>query len=105
MRAAFAFSPQLEVFAGHFPDRPLVPGVWLLEAVRYACARARGADLRLARVRSAKFVAELRPGDVARLRATVEEDGTCRARLHRGDEVVARFRIAFAEEAACTASS
>jgi 3-hydroxymyristoyl/3-hydroxydecanoyl-(acyl carrier protein) dehydratase len=53
---------------GHFPGHPLVPGVLLLEQVASALRQWRGE--RLARVREAKFVAPLRPAQLAQLNLT-----------------------------------
>ncbi len=58
-------------FAGHFPGRPIVPGVLLLDAVLHAVAQARqaaganradepGAHCRIA---SAKFLSPVQPGE------------------------------------------
>ena len=46
--------------AGHFPGRPIVPAVVLLDEV-LALSRQRWPDLRLAGVASAKFLAPLLP--------------------------------------------
>jgi 3-hydroxyacyl-[acyl-carrier-protein] dehydratase len=56
------------VLPGHFPGRPLVPGVLLLEQVALALRAWRGQ--RLARVLEAKFLAPLLPEQVAVLRLT-----------------------------------
>ena len=53
---------------GHFPGHPLVPGVLLLEQVAAALRQWRGE--RLSRVREAKFIAPLGPGQLARLNLT-----------------------------------
>ncbi len=47
--------------AGHFPGRPLVPGVLILELVAKAARDAIG-PLRVTSVRAAKFLAPLAPG-------------------------------------------
>jgi 3-hydroxymyristoyl/3-hydroxydecanoyl-(acyl carrier protein) dehydratase len=49
--------------AGHFPGHPVVPGALLLgEALRTVAAEL-GMDLSICRVRSAKFMAPVRPGE------------------------------------------
>jgi 3-hydroxyacyl-[acyl-carrier-protein] dehydratase len=60
--ARFRFPPELDVFPAHFPGHPLVPGVFLIEAVRCAAARHVGSALAIRRVDSAKFSAEVPPG-------------------------------------------
>lgn len=53
---------------GHFPGRPLVPGVVLLERVAQALRTWRGQ--RLNRIVEAKFLAPLLPGEMALIRLT-----------------------------------
>lgn len=68
---------------GHFPGRPVVPGVVVLERVLARIGEAHG-PLRLPRV---KFARPLLPGEQAR----IELDGTAprwRFRVLRGDELL-----------------
>jgi 3-hydroxymyristoyl/3-hydroxydecanoyl-(acyl carrier protein) dehydratase len=76
---------------GHFPGRPLVPGVVLLDRVLDAVEAAHGplAGVRLPQV---KFLQPLRPGEAA----CVELDGApprWRFRVVRGDAVLARGEV------------
>lgn len=68
---------------GHFPGRPVVPGVVLLDRVAAALERAGGG--RMVRIIAVKFLAPLLPGQEAQLTATregrrvrfkIERDGT-----------------------------
>jgi 3-hydroxymyristoyl/3-hydroxydecanoyl-(acyl carrier protein) dehydratase len=70
LSARFRFPPDLQVFAAHFPGHPLVPAVFLIEAVRCAVARHEGGPRSIRRVDTAKFSAEVPPG--AALTAVVE---------------------------------
>ncbi|KRE94423.1 hydroxymyristoyl-ACP dehydratase [Frateuria sp. Soil773] len=72
---------------GHFPGRPLVPGVVLLEQVALALRAWRGQ--RLARVCEAKFVAPLKPGETAALHLS-EAAGRVRFDIRRDEVLVAR---------------
>jgi len=61
------------MFSGHFPGNPIVPGVILTEALAQVAgiAGARGGEQRflLSAIRSMKFPAAARPGDLISLRA------------------------------------
>jgi 3-hydroxyacyl-[acyl-carrier-protein] dehydratase len=84
IRTVKAVSGNEAFFAGHFPDFPIFPGVFVLEAVHQATrtyvARRWPADAeaRLAEVSSVRFQAAVRPGDV------LEIDCRCRVRPDDG---------------------
>lgn len=74
----------LDLFRGHYPDHPLMPGVLLCEAVFQAGALLIGNLLEkegkkvggvpvLTRIQSARFKREVRPGDTIAIRATLVE--------------------------------
>ncbi|WP_426701268.1 hydroxymyristoyl-ACP dehydratase [Rhodanobacter sp. Col0626] len=86
----FSLASQHPVLPGHFPGRPLVPGVILLEQVALALRAWR--DQRLARVLEAKFVAPLLPEQTARLHlAEATPDGRrIRFEIRRDDVLLAR---------------
>ena len=58
---------------GHFPGRPLVPGVVLLERVVDAARAWRGASLRIAGFPSVKFLSPLQPGQAFEIH--LQDDG------------------------------
>lgn len=65
---SICISAQHPSLPGHFPGRPIVPGVVLLD--RVAAALERAAVGRLARIAVAKFVAPLLPEQRAELKLT-----------------------------------
>jgi len=74
--------PAGEVFAGHYPGFPILPGVLLVDAVGRAAARWAAEHrheldrpLRLAEVRSARFLAPVFPGDELTTDCTVSRVG------------------------------
>lgn len=87
----FAIPADHPCLPGHFPGRPLVPGVVLLERVIEAVEAAHGplAGLRLPQV---KFLQPLLPGE----QAQVELDGIAprwRFRVLRGDTLLAAGEV------------
>lgn len=76
----------LDIFRGHYPDYPLMPGVLLCEAVFQAGALLIGQSLQaeegsgqpggvpvLTRILGAKFKREVRPGDALEIAAQLVE--------------------------------
>ncbi len=61
------------VFAGHFPDAPVVPGVLVLSQVLDAAEIWLGGALQPARLRQAKFPAPWLPGMA--VQTTLEREG------------------------------
>ena len=77
---------------GHFPGRPLVPGVVLLDRVFDAVEAMHGAALGAVRLPRVKFMQPLLPDEMAR----VELDGVMpcwRFKVLRGDTVLASGEI------------
>ena len=66
--AARSFAPDHPAAQGHFPGNPLIPGAVLLAGTLQEIAAGLGVNLSSCRIRSAKFVAPVRPGD----RVTIE---------------------------------
>lgn len=81
-------------FAGHFPGRPVLPAVVLLERVIEAAEMLCDGPLVVAEMPNAKFVSPLAPGDSATIRLRRERD-LVHFEVHRGAIRVAQgvFRI------------
>ncbi len=100
--AEFQFAPDLGVFAGHFPSHPLVPGVYLIEAVRCAAESVFDRTFRIVFVTQTKFSRPVAPGDRVRFDVKVAsgDDGLeCRATILGADtpgggaELVSKTRL------------
>ena len=63
----FSVPARHPIFAGHFPGRPIVPGVMLLEWVLEEIARLRGCAPSALRIREVKFFTPLAPDSRAEL--------------------------------------
>jgi 3-hydroxyacyl-[acyl-carrier-protein] dehydratase len=63
----FNFSPDSPVFAGHFPGRPLLPGIFQLEIVRMAAEWVQNRPLAVDEIARAKFQRPILPGETLKL--------------------------------------
>jgi len=90
---------------GHFPGRPLVPGVVVLEAVLQALAE-RGVAGEALRLPQVKFLQPLLPEQLAQvvleggLEGELEQDGPWRFEVQSQGRVVASGRVDRADPAA-----
>lgn len=90
---------QDEVFAGHYPGFPLVPGMYLLDLVTRLVRRHRGVagdgSPAVAVVSSARFRGAVRPGDVVTVRCDIPAgtDAPVRAECRTERGVVATFGL------------
>lgn len=85
IRAEKVLAPDLDVFRGHYPDYPIMPGVLLCEAVFQAGALLIARSMEhsgdvlgqgvpvLTRILGAKFKREVRPGDILEISAQLVE--------------------------------
>ena len=89
---SFVIAPDHPSLPGHFPGRPLVPGVLLLDRV-VAAIEARHGPLGPLRLPQVKFVQPLLPGESAR----IELEGAAprwRFRVMRGELLLASGEVA-----------
>jgi 3-hydroxymyristoyl/3-hydroxydecanoyl-(acyl carrier protein) dehydratase len=92
-RESFSIAAAHPALPGHFPGRPVVPGVVLLDRVAAALARWRGA--RLAGLPQVKFLRPLLPGQTAEL--WLGDDGkSIRFRIAHAQAVIASGSIELA---------
>ncbi|MCY7355811.1 MAG: hypothetical protein LH470_12215 [Lysobacter sp.] len=91
MTTEFRIAHDHPCLPGHFPGRPLVPGVVLLERVLEAIEMAHG-PLTALTLPQVKFMQPLRPGESAR----IELDGDVprwRFRVLRGPDLLASGEV------------
>ena len=96
-------------FAGHFPSRPVMPGVLIVEAMAQTGAVAvlaeeenRGKIAFFAGIDDCRFKRIVEPGDVLTLTCEIDQVrgpiGRGKATAHVGDELAARATLTFAVE-------
>lgn len=89
----FVIGPDHPSLPGHFPGRPIVPGVVLLDRVLDAVERRHG-PLGALRLPQVKFLQPLLPGEAARVELeAVAEAVRWRFRVLRGDALLASGEI------------
>jgi 3-hydroxymyristoyl/3-hydroxydecanoyl-(acyl carrier protein) dehydratase len=92
----FCFDDSFPGFRGHFPGRPILPGVIILKAVLLTCECGLGRPVRLTEVVRAKFSGMVLPRQRMRVEVTpIPGDGGWEARavVSRAGERVADFRL------------
>jgi 3-hydroxymyristoyl/3-hydroxydecanoyl-(acyl carrier protein) dehydratase len=75
-------------FEGHFPGRPILPGVAQLALVFEALAKVQGRPLPVSGIAFARMRQQVVPGDRLQLTASMRPDGTIRFALTRAGEAV-----------------
>lgn len=77
----FRFPANDPVFAGHFPDRPVLPGVFQLEMARTAAELIHGRPLTVREISKAKFQRPILPEELVRVDLKLsEKDGSIHVR-------------------------
>ena len=61
IQAEFNFSEELELFKGHFPGSPILPGVAQIEMVRFALEKVFSKKVSIKTIRKTKFSHLVRP--------------------------------------------
>jgi 3-hydroxymyristoyl/3-hydroxydecanoyl-(acyl carrier protein) dehydratase len=69
----FRFGADDSVFAGHFPNRPLLPGIFQLEMVRIAAEIILDCPLAVREISKAKFQRPILPDETVRLELKLSE--------------------------------
>lgn len=83
-------------YVGHFPGRPILPGVVLLDEALYALAAAAERDSATGQIRSAKFLSPVAPGEALRADYAETSPGRFRFTVRAGTRTVASGIFEFA---------
>lgn len=87
----FRFPSHDPTFAGHFPTRPVLPGVFQLELVRLAAELVLHCSLGVREITKAKFLRPIAPNELVRVELKLSEnDNMIQARA----SFIARGRLA-----------
>jgi 3-hydroxyacyl-[acyl-carrier-protein] dehydratase len=97
----YRFSPGFIGFSGHFPGNPILPAIVQVCAVVSLAEEEGGKALRLAAVRSAKFLSPIRPDEEVSIRCRRRVDSgedICDATLSVAGKTSATFQLRWVEE-------
>ncbi len=72
-RTEFCFPASDPTFAGHFPTRPLLPGVYQLEIARFAAELTLQEPLVVREVTKARFLRPIIPAEIVRVELKLTE--------------------------------
>ncbi|MDO4191291.1 MAG: hydroxymyristoyl-ACP dehydratase [Bacteroidales bacterium] len=97
--AHLTLNAQHDIFKGHFPEEPIVPGVCTLQMIKAMAERALGRSLRLTQFSQVKYVIPLNPTTHQHLRLelnlTPKENGwSLGAEVLSGDELAVKIKSA-----------
>lgn len=91
---ALAIPADHPAYDGHFPGRPLLPGVVILAEVLAAAERLTARPPHRWRVAQVKFLAPVAPGTALTLAHALEDGGALRFEVRAPSGVVASGRLA-----------
>ena len=96
--AVMVVDAALSVFPDHFPTRPILPGMCMVQAVLTAAAMREGCvDMRLRLLKNAKMMLPIVPGDRVSIDATMvkneQGDWVVKARLSSGEKALADISL------------
>lgn len=96
--AEIMLNPAHEIYKGHFPDQPILPGVLQLQIVKEILSEAIKKEIRLISSSNIKFLSMIDPGQVDKLSIEIdiisEIAGMYKvsARIHSGNTVFLRLK-------------
>lgn len=109
IRATFFASPEMDIFRGHFPEEPILPGVYSIECMAQAVdillmstVRYAGKTPLLLGVDKVSFRKKILPGDTLEIRASIISEQkekaivTCAAEIYVHQERAANGDITIA---------
>lgn len=86
---AWQVPPAHPAFAGHFPGRPIVPGVVLLDQAILFAEQLRGLPTATWQVGNAKFLSPVGPGEMLSFMLQIGTTGSIAFSVRAADRIVA----------------
>lgn len=109
IRATFHIDPSREIFKGHFPGEPVLPGVYSVESMAQTADilllstdRYKGKIPLFLGINNVKFMKKILPGDTIEIRAKMASErpdkaiATCSAEIYDDGELAASGDVTLA---------
>ena len=98
------------IFAGHFPEQPIVPGVCTLQFIKACAEKAIGKSLQYTQISQVKYLLPIDPRTtpLLTLNCTItptERDYTLTAELFAGDALAVKIKKAIMTQTSSTLSA
>ncbi|MGD2036017.1 MAG: hypothetical protein PVF73_13220 [Bacteroidales bacterium] len=102
VRAVINLNAKHRLYTGHFPDKPVTPGVALIEIIRIILSDVLGKELMFTGARDIKFIASVVPPDMDNLGLEIkygksQEGIPVHCTLSGNDKVYMKIRGTFSE--------
>lgn len=100
LAAKIIVNPDHEIFKGHFPSQPVVPGVCMVQIIKELLEDGAGANLIMHSAAQIKFLQLLMPEKNQEIQAEIswrEENGAylCKATLKKNDQAIFKMNAGF----------
>lgn len=105
----FYISPEREIFKGHFPQEPVLPGVYAVESMAQTadillltCERYQGKIPLFLGIDQVSFLRKILPGDTIEIRAEMLSErrekaiATCKAEIYNHGELAVKGNVTLA---------
>ncbi|MGI6232111.1 MAG: hypothetical protein ACOYJF_04575 [Prevotella sp.] len=91
-----AFNPESKIFRGHFPDKPVCPGICSIEIILECCEKTFNKELRLTDIRKCRFTHVATPDATPQVSVDINtstnpEGCEIRAKMYHDDTVYVDF--------------
>jgi len=97
INAVFSFKKELNLFRGHFPGNPILPGIFQIEMVKYAIEKSYKCCLSIKSIKKTKFSCLIHPQESVYLDIRINKKGnnqfSVRAILNVGDAVAGKINL------------
>ncbi len=73
IHAVFQFNKKLDLFKGHFPGKPILPGIFQIEMIKYVLEKSFAYRLQIKSVKKTKFSNLIHAEEIVMLDITIDE--------------------------------